>query len=166
MASHDVVQHRPRAVRSRARRPRTAAFKGFRYLFTTNIASYQVPVFATRGLIKGDAVGYYDEEEQELAVQLPGPGAAAEADRVLHEHLHALSAILLPPEKRLDENQVNTLSTGLIDTLTRNPDLWAFLVQRIAPTVSAEKRHVSDGSPRASSVGGADLGTDPAPTHS
>lgn len=91
--------------------------------------------------IEGDAVGYWDPETHEIAVRLPAPSGPAEADRMLHEHIHAISSVHLPAEVRLNELQVNTLSTALIDLFARNPHLWDFLSRRIAPAVEVAPPH-------------------------
>ena len=136
MAGDDILLPGPAPVRHRAKRPHSKSFKGAKFLFTTNVSGYQIPVFTQKGALDGDAVGYWDPETHEICVTHPAPSPAAEADRVLHEHLHAISVIVLPVELRLNEMQVNALSTALIDVLTRNAELRNFLLTRIVPPVT------------------------------
>lgn len=154
MDGNDVVRDEPRAVRRRARKPKSKAFTNVTYLFTTSLSSYKVPVYTSKETID-EAVGYYDEECHEIAVRVPAPSPAAEADRMLHEHLHALSHILLPADSRLSELQVNTISTSLVDLLIRNDALREFLVERLVHSehlyskqyqrTKADKRPAADG---------------------
>lgn len=133
MADDDAVQPDPGPVRRRPRKPRAKSFKGATYMFSSNVAGYSIPVFRQKDPLDGDAVGYWDPESHEIGLQLPAPSPGAEADRMLHEHLHAISVIVLPAELRLNEFQVNALSTTLIDVLSRNAPLREFLLSRILP---------------------------------
>lgn len=133
MAIDIVVPDVPAVVRRRPRRPRSKSFKGATFLFSTNVSGYVVPVFRQKDPLDGDAVGYWDPESHEIAVQLPAPSPGAEADRMLHEHMHAISVIALPAELRLNEFQVNAMSTTLIDVLSRNTEFRDFLLSRIVP---------------------------------
>lgn len=133
MADDDVVPSLPPTVRRRPRRARSKSFKGSRFLFTSNISGYNIQVYQQKEAMDGDAVGYWDPESHEIGVTLPAPSPAAEADRVLHEHLHAISVIVLPPEIRLNEFQVNALSTTLIDVLARNSEFRNFILSRVTP---------------------------------
>lgn len=126
-----VVPSLPPTVRPRARRPRSKSFKGATYFFTVNISGYPVPVFRQKNMLDGDAVGYWDPEAHEIAVTLPAPSPIAEADRVLHEVIHAISQVVLPADVRLNELQVNSLSMTLVDVLARNNELRDFLLARI-----------------------------------
>lgn len=135
MDGNGVVLDPAKPVRRRRRKPKSKAFTGVTHLFTTTLSSYKIPVFSSKENIEGDAVGYWDEECHEIAVRLPAPSDAAEADRMIHEHLHAISTLLLPPDARLTELQVNTVSTALVDLLIRNGDLREFVIERL-PTSS------------------------------
>jgi len=73
----------------------------------------------------------FDPETHEIAIKLPGQSPVAEADRMLHEHIHAISEIVLDGDSRLTELQVNTVSTTLIDLLCRNRELREFLLNRL-----------------------------------
>jgi hypothetical protein len=147
MASDDVVRHPVRKVRSRTTRPRLKTFRGAKHLLTASVAGYTVPVFTRRDPFDGDAVGMWSSETHEIAVQLPGPSPVAEADRLWHEMLHAISTIILPPEHRLDETQVNAIATAQIDVLQRNPSLLAFVVSRLVPASEPDPLSVESGSP-------------------
>jgi hypothetical protein len=87
-------------------------------------------------------------DTHEIAVVLPGQSPVAEADRMWHEFLHAISTIILPPEFRLNEPQVNAIATAQIDLLQRNPSLLAFVVSRLVPDAEPDPLSVaSDSSP-------------------
>lgn len=131
MASDDVLLPNPNPVRHRPKRPRSKSFKGTTALFSINIAGYVVPVFKHKKPLEDDAVGLWDPNFHEIAVTLPAPSPAAEADRLLHEVFHAISTVILPPELRLNELQVNGMSTALVDTLSRNVELRDFLITRL-----------------------------------
>ena len=96
-------------------------------------------------MFDGDACGYWSPETHEIAVQLPGQSPVAEADRVWHEFLHAISTIILPPEARLNETQVNAVATAQIDLLQRNPSLLAFVVSRLVPDSELDPVSVESG---------------------
>lgn len=133
MDGDNVVPDRPKAVRRRSKKPRFKTFRGASHLFTASIAGYEVPVFTRKDEFDGDAVGMWWPGTHELAVVLPGQSPVAEADRLWHEFLHAISTIILPPDKRLDETQVNAVATAQIDLLQRNPTLAAFILSRLFP---------------------------------
>ena len=133
MADNDVLPPDTPTVRHRPKRPHSKSFKGAKFMFNTNVSGYQIPVYRQKEPLDGDAVGYWDPESHEICVTHPAPSPAAEADRVLHEHLHAISVIVLPVELRLNEMQVNAMSTAIVDMLTRNTELREFLVSRITP---------------------------------
>lgn len=155
MASDGVVRRQPRKVRARASRPRDKAIRGAKLLLTATLAGYKVPVFKRQELFAGDTLGYWSEDAHEIGVVLPGQSPVAEVDRLWHEFLHAISTIILPPEKRLDETQVNAISTAQIDLLQRNPSLLAFVLSRLVPDAepdplsasrdSDEEAHTSAG---------------------
>jgi hypothetical protein len=133
MDGDNVVLPDPTTVRRRPKKPRSKSFKGATYLFTSSISGYAIPLYRQKGMLEGDAVGLWDPETHEIAVTLPAPSPVAEADRVLHEYLHAASTIVLPPELRLNEYQVNAISTCIVDMLARNPELRTFLLTRMTP---------------------------------
>ena len=133
MASDDVVQRKSRKVRAGAPRPRFKTFRGAKHLLTATLAGYKIPVFKRADYFDGEAVGMWWPDTHEIAVMLPGQSPVAEADRMWHEFLHAISTIILPPDQRLSESQVNAISTAQIDLLQRNPSLLAFLVSRLVP---------------------------------
>lgn len=142
-----LVPPKPRAVRRRSKRPRFKAFRGSTHLLTATLAGYKIPVFRRRDLLDGDAVGFWSEDTHEVAVVLPGQSPIAEADRMWHEFLHAISTIILPPGKRLDEMQVNAVATAQIDLLQRNPSLLAFVVSRLVPDDEPDPLSVESDSP-------------------
>jgi len=146
MASDDDVRSKSRAVRPRARRPRCKAFRGSTLLLTATLAGYKIPVFKRRDYFDGDTVGMWDADTHEIGVMLPGQSPVAEADRLWHEFLHAISAIILPVELRLDETQVNAIATAQIDLLHRNPSLLAFVVSRLVPDAEPDPLGVEGGS--------------------
>ena len=150
MASGDAVRHPPRKVRPRAKRPRCKTFRGSKHLLTATLAGYKVPVFKRRDLFDGDACGMWVEDTHEIGVALPGQSPVAEADRMWHEFLHAISTIILPPGKRLDESQVNAIATAQIDLLQRNPSLLAFVVSRLVPDSEPDPLSVESDSPSGS----------------
>lgn len=133
MASDNVVRRKPRAIRPRTSRPRCKTFRGAKHLLTATLAGYKIPVFQRKDLFDGDACGMWVPETHEVAIVLPAPSPVAEADRIWHEFLHAISTIILSVEKRLDENQVNAIATAQMDLLARNPSLLAFVVSRLVP---------------------------------
>jgi hypothetical protein len=133
MDGSNLVRTKPRPIRRSTKKPRYKTFRGSTHVLTANLAGYTVPVFKRKDPFDGDSVGMFQPETHEIAVQLPGQSPVAEADRLWHEFLHAISTIILPPEKRLDETQVNAISTAQIDLLQRNPSLLAFLLSRLLP---------------------------------
>ena len=133
MAGDNLIPHIPERIRRRTKKPRSKSYKGAAYMFTSNISGYSVAVYKQKGLLDGDAVGYWDPETHEIGLVLPAPSPMAEADRMLHEHIHAMSNIVLPIEMRLNEFQVNAISTTMVDALTRYSELRDFLLSRIAP---------------------------------
>lgn len=146
MASDGVVRDRPKPVRPRAKRPRFKTFRGAKHLLTATLAGYKIPVFKRKDYFDGDACGFWAEDTHEIGVQLPGQSPVAEADRLWHEFLHAISSIILPPGKRLDESQVNAIATAQIDLLQRNPSLLAFVVSRLVPDSEPDPLSVSSDS--------------------
>ena len=138
MASDNVVRRKPRTVRSGAPRPRFKTFRGAKHLLTATLAGYKVPVFKRADYFDGEAVGMWWPDTHEIAVMLPGQSPVAEADRLWHEFLHAISTIILPPDHRLNETQVNAVATAQIDLLQRNPSLLAFLLARLVPDSSPD----------------------------
>lgn len=146
MDGDNVVQPKPRAVRRRNKRPRFKTFRGSTHLLTATLAGYKIPVFKRRDLFDGDACGMWWPETHEIGVVLPGQSPVAEADRLWHEFLHAISTIILPPDKRIDEMQVNAIATAQIDLLQRNPSLLAFVVSRLVPDDEPDPLSVEHGS--------------------
>ena len=138
MAGNDAVRRKPRKVRAGVTRPRSKTFRGSKHLLTATLAGYKVPVFRRLDLFDGDAVGMWDPATHEIAVALPRPSPIAEVDAVWHEFLHAISTIILPPDHRLNETQVNAVATAQIDLLQRNPSLLAFVLSRLAPDPSPD----------------------------
>jgi hypothetical protein len=100
-------------------------------------------------MFDGDACGFWSEETHEIGVQLPGQSPVAEADRMWHEFLHAISTIILPPGKRLDEMQVNAIATAQVDLLQRNPSLLAFVVSRLVQDCPSDPISVEGDFPSA-----------------
>lgn len=133
MASDPVVRHPPRRVSRGGTRPRFKAFRGSKHLLTATLAGYKIPVFKRKDYFDGDAEGMWAPDTHEIAVVLPGQSPVAEADRMWHEFLHAISAIILPLDQKLNETQVNAIATAQIDLLQRNPSLLAFVVSRLVP---------------------------------
>lgn len=166
MAGNDALRGKPRKVRPGAPRPRCKTFRGAKHLLTATIAGYKIPVFHRKDLFDGDACGMWDTATHELAVVLPAPSPVAEADRMWHELLHAISTIILPPDKRLDETQVNAVATAQMDLLARNPTLLAFVVSRLVPDSEDGHQCVSGDWSEASPLDDACPSTDPTPTRS
>lgn len=163
MDGDGVVLDPAKPVRRRRRKPKSKAFSNVAYLFTTTLSSYKVPVYVSKEAIEGDAVGYWDEECHEIAVRLPAPSDAAEADRMIHEHIHAISTLLLPPDGRLSELQVNTVSTALVDLLMRNRDLRDFVVSRLGPLDAPSSVPDPPDGPRGSSGSSRSVSTETQP---
>ena len=166
MADSDVVRRKPRAVRSGTPRPRFKTFRGSKHLLTATLAGYKIPVFKRADYFDGEAVGMWWPDTHEIAVMLPGQSPVAEADRMWHEFLHAISTIILPPDQRLTEPQVNAISTAQIDLLQRNPTLLAFVVSRLVPDQEPDLLDVSGGWLSTSKPVDADPDTTPTPKHS
>lgn len=102
-------------------------------------------MFKRKDLFDGDASGMWCSDTHEIGVVLPGQSPVAEADRIWHEFLHAISTIILPPEARLNETQVNAVATAQIDLLQRNPSLLAFVVSRLVPDSAPDPVSVENG---------------------
>lgn len=150
MASDDVVRRKPRKIRPRTPRPRFKTFRGAKHLLTATLAGYKIPIFKRADYFDGEAVGMWWPDTHEIAVMLPGQSPVAEADRMWHELLHAISTIILPPDKRLDEMQVNAVATAQMDLLARNPSLLAFVVSRLVPDSEPDPLSVEGDSIEAS----------------
>lgn len=80
----------------------------------------------------GDELGTFHGESQRIEVS-PHQGADSQADTVLHEVLHACFHVAglrkdFPEPK--EERLVSALSSLLLDTLRRNPQLVAYLTGR------------------------------------
>lgn len=76
-----------------------------------------------------NCVGSCNHSAQEILID-PNQGPDQTADTVLHEVLHAVFAAVGAhegPLGRYEEQIVAALSTTLLDTLRRNPDLVAYL---------------------------------------
>lgn len=91
------------------------------YSTTYRILSYLVHVFRDERVNGTVGQWYNDGKEIYLHGVIDDPVAAT--DVLLHEIIHAISDIGLSPEDRLSERQVNLLSSVLVDSLHRNPEL-------------------------------------------
>ena len=108
--------------------PESRAIKGADYLYTIKILSHPINVFLTKQCEDPKGVGEWHPTEHEIYTISNVPSPHAQADRELHETLHAVSTVALPEEARLSELQVNTLSLALVDLFARNPHFLARLV--------------------------------------
>lgn len=125
----------PKRNRSRPTAPESISYPGATYWFAITLLGYTVKVFRIRAFETDGQVGAYDQETHEIYVK-EGLSEQEDADTLLHEVVHAVSRIALPPDLRLTENQVTILSTVLADTFTRNPKLRENLLARLGEPVS------------------------------
>lgn len=109
--------------------PKPRARKRATYLFTIVVAGYPVHVF--RAKLKNEIACFYTSTH-EIFLHTSTASSAQAIDAVVHELLHAISEIALVEEMRLNEQQVQTLATLLIDVYLRNPVLQAFLYELLA----------------------------------
>ena len=116
----------------RTRRPRPRNVKGAAFQFVVILGGYPVNVFYAP-VLPDDSQGLFYPEEHEIYLLADSPSAVNRADRHLHEVIHGISQFLLIAEDRLTERQVNTLSTALVDTLTRNAEFRRRLVAWVTP---------------------------------
>jgi hypothetical protein len=56
-------------------------------------------------------------------------GPDQQRDTLLHETIHMVAQLVDVEGKKFDERTVNVLATQLLDTLRRNPDLVAYLME-------------------------------------
>ncbi len=96
-------------------------------------------------------MGEFYLNDHEAYVLKAAPSPTASADRLLHELLHGVSQIVLAPEDRLTERQVNTLSMVLVDVLAQNYAFRThFLQQVLAAMTPPGATEVSTAPPAAS----------------
>ena len=88
--------------------------------------------------INPTAFGRTRNKEQSIVLSA-GQGPDQEADTVLHETLHACFTVAGISERMTDtlaEETINALSPLLLDTLRRNPELVAYLLDTPAQEAS------------------------------
>ncbi len=112
----------------KSKHPESRAIKGADYLYTIKILSHPVNMFKVKQCEDPKGVGEWHPTEHEIYTINDFPSYHAQADREMHEILHAVSTVALPEEARLSELQVNTLSLALVDLFARNPHFLARLV--------------------------------------
>lgn len=110
---------------------KSSAIPGATYWFTFSLLGYTVNVFRVPSFQEGGQVGMYDPETNEIYIKSPLSSAAEEVDCLLHEILHAISRIGLPPSVRLNEEQVTLTSTILTDILLRNTNVRNLFFERL-----------------------------------
>lgn len=93
-----------------------------------DIQGYRVTIAEQQPGIRPEAVGEFLPNDYHINIR-PGltGGPVARLDVLLHEIVHALSAVVLPPEFTLSETQVWGLGVGLAQLLLRNPQLRAYI---------------------------------------
>lgn len=102
-------------------------------LFNLDLNGYDAKVYE---VLKKDLpvgrVGQFDADTYELLVAGDrNLGKFAEAETMLHEVFHAISAVCLHPDKDLTEDQVLHMAFGLANALKRNPALKDYLWKRL-----------------------------------
>lgn len=84
-------------------------------------------VYEPRGVLAGENAGKADHAGQRLIVS-EGQGAHQERDTLLHEVLH-ICGLMIGHE--LDEHQVASVTPVLLDVLRSNPEVVAYLTERM-----------------------------------
>jgi hypothetical protein len=120
-----------RGNRGRAAAPQSRSIPGATYWLTVSILGYPVRIFRIPGFQEEGQLGACYGETLEIYLKSPLSSTTEEADTLLHEVVHAISRVGLPPSARLNEEQVTLLSTILTDTLKRNPKLREILTARL-----------------------------------
>lgn len=125
MAARNNVRRRSRGGKipnSRTRpNPQPKNESSATYSTTYRILSYLVNVF--RDERSNGTVGQWYNDGKEIYLHGVLNDPIATTDVLLHEVIHAISDIGFPVEDRLTERQVNLLSSVLVDSLHRNPEL-------------------------------------------
>lgn len=104
--------------------PESKLVAGAHYKYTAVIAGYPIHVFNCTEITGHlDKVGLYAFEPGEIYIKVPYGPPETQQDTLLHEIIHAVSDTILPQKLQLSEAQVSPLSTALMDTLRRNPEL-------------------------------------------
>lgn len=116
----------------RKRTPEPKNLKNAKYLYSVQVLSHPVYVFEASDLSTPEHMGEFYNDDHEAYVLEDAPSGTSRADRELHEILHAISHITLPPELRLNEGQVNTLSLVLVDLIAKNPNFIKRLMKLVA----------------------------------
>lgn len=102
------------------------------YLFTVRVQGYPVPVFLTLDFSDPEITGEYVQVLDEIYISGdPNMSRERRADTTLHEVLHAVSHIALAPKDRLNERQVNTLATVLMETFRRSPEFTKYILKGV-----------------------------------
>lgn len=113
------------------RKPRPKIHKKALYDTTVQILSHPVHIFRTQDIDDEGNQGEFHIDKHEIYVQPDPPSSTSDADRMLHEILHAMSTIGLEEEDRLNETQVNTLSLMLTDFIAKNTEFIERLVRQV-----------------------------------
>ena len=106
----------------KGRTHKSRAIPGAAYQYTVRILSHPVHVFKIVKFQDEEIQGEFHPDTHEVYVT-HAPSRHAQADREMHELLHAASTLVLPTGSRLNELQVNTLSLALVDMIANNPHL-------------------------------------------
>ncbi len=129
-----TVRSRKRRVSTRHRsnraRPQPRTLPRATYKFTIEILGYSINVFSIREFTDPGQVGMFDPDSHEIYIK-EGLQPQAEFDTLFHEITHAVSSIGMPPDTRMNENQVTLLSTIWTDTINRNPALRAYITTHL-----------------------------------
>ena len=129
-----VRNRKPRVSASRrsaGARPQPRTITSATYKFTVKVLGYPVDVFSVKSISPDDSqVGLFDPTNFEIYVR-EGLNKQAEFDTLLHEIVHAISAIGVPPDSRLSENQTTLLATNLADVMIRNTELKQYIMNHL-----------------------------------
>jgi hypothetical protein len=77
---------------------------------------------------KADLRGHIDCKTQRIFIA-PGQGPDETACTLMHEVLHAIVRVALGDINKVDEDQIEQLCFAVTDTLRRNPELVAYLME-------------------------------------
>lgn len=96
-----------------------------------DILGYKVPVYrATHP--DPTLCGEYNRKTVDIHLQEDHRGDLfAELDAFWHESLHAIEHIVLAPDDRMAERQVNAIALGQLNLLLNNPEVLEFLIKQL-----------------------------------
>lgn len=122
---------RPRGRRNRVstRRPPIAPEvstvsrpPGAEEVYKIVVSGYPTTLFEVNEFADPEQIGMFDDDTHELFILKRNSSRMARMGAIVHEVLHAIDRIVLNPEDRLSERQINMVSTALVDTLARNEE--------------------------------------------